>query len=190
MHHAIAKLSLRRFSCYVLYLSMWRLILPSHLSIAFCEIILKRLKTNNSQWSGKSAPRVSMTTSSAWFASPVVQLRPDWSHRLELFKGTRAHLTCLTPKGTLKCTHIYTTRGGAWPLGCVFKNGERDVQQRGNASNRELWEEDSLNMASCRSNLTLQSKSWASFYLNLPLCMSSVHGCCRWVCEFLWINRR
>lgn len=50
MHHAIAKLFLRRFSCYVLYLSMWRLILPSHLSIAFLWNYLKnasRLMTAN-----------------------------------------------------------------------------------------------------------------------------------------------
>lgn len=50
MHHVTAKLSLRRFSCYVLYLSMWRLILPSHLSIAFLWNYLKnasRLMTAN-----------------------------------------------------------------------------------------------------------------------------------------------
>lgn len=85
----------------------------SHLSIGFLGNNVKKcLQTDGSQWSGKSAPCVAMTTPNikciAGFASLVAQLRSDWSHLSGLFKGTRAHLTCLTRQGTPTRADIHT----------------------------------------------------------------------------------
>lgn len=110
-----------------------------------------------------------------WLISSFGTLQGDKSTFDMLDTEGRAHMHA----------HLHNRRwrmaGGPHP-----RNEERDVQQRGNASNGELWEDSSLStrhptdlILLCKATVVLL------FYLYLPLCMSSVHGYYRWNMVFV-----
>lgn len=147
---------------------------------------------HGSQWSGKSAPGVSMTTTNIkwiprlllWFS----QLYPDWSHLLRFFKGDMSRFDMLHAAARSRSytcphtdahthTHAHTTNSQSEPkhdrhiFSLTSHNRDRgDVHQR-QASKREPWED-------------LSPSTWYPLMLFDRAKQLVQHSVCPWCIEF------